>query len=142
MAYATASKFRSWFAGEGHRLSDYMQHVEEDAQTVLLEEALDVASVELDKILGSIGYTVPVDASVITDSDQRVSIQRWLEKRNIDLAVLELSTGVTRLPEAVMDHARSIKDSLESMRAGDRPHFGPRGRLRYLPAEQLPGLPL
>lgn len=142
MAYADAAKFRSWFAGEGLRLTDYMQEVDDSVQNTLITEALSVAAVELDKILGSIGYTVPIDTDSITDRGQRQEVDRWLEKRNIDLACLELSTGVTRLPEALMDHARSIKTALESMRAGDRPHFGPRGRLRYLPAEEIPGLPL
>jgi len=142
MAYANAAKFRSWFAGEGLRLTDYMQEVDDGTQDSLISEAINVAAVELNKILGSIGYSVPIDTSSITDKETRAELDDWLEKRNIDLAVLELATGATRLPEAILEHARSIKEGLKGMRAGDRPHFGPRGRLSYLPAEELPGLPL
>lgn len=142
MAYAKAEKFRSWFAGEGLRLTDYMQQVDDSVQDDLITQALDVAAVELDKILGSIGYSVPIDTTAITDKNQKLQVDRWLEKRNIDLAALEFSIGVLKLPESLTDHARAIKESLQSMRAGDRPHFGSRGRLEYLAAEELPGLPL
>lgn len=142
MSYATLDKFQQWFEGSSIRLDDYMQELNLEKREQLLTDAIDTAAMELNMVLEAMGYTIPLDTSTIADATLKQQVDAWLEKRNIDLAVLELSTGVLRLPEAVVDQAARVRDMLQNMLGDEKPHFDARGRYRYLVAKELPGLPI
>lgn len=143
MSYASVDQFKLWFTGDtGGRLDNYMQSTKDGTQDGLLGDALQAAAHEMDRVFESVGYTVPIDTSSVTDPDLKKRAEAWLEKRNIDLAALELSIGVLTLPETLEDQAKRGLASLEDMRSDTKPHFNSRGRLAYLKAQGIPGVPL
>jgi hypothetical protein len=141
MSYATVDQFKLWFSGsDGRRLDNYMQSVKDSSQDDLLSDALNVAAHEMDRVFESVGYDIPLDTSGIQDAAAKLRADKWLEKRNIDLAALELSIGVLTLPEALEEQAKRGLAALEGLRSDEKPHFSPRGRLEYLVAQGIPGL--
>lgn len=136
MSYATLAQFKSWFAGEGKRVSDYLQSLDSATQDARLTELLDEASARIDAAAALGGYGTPVDTTTGALATQRAAL---LAKLCIDLALEGLTPGVPIVPEGfrqARSRAQEFLDGLAGTEYFD--HYGRRVRGGF--KTSLPGL--
>lgn len=136
MSLATLSQFKSWFAGEGHRISSYLQTLDEPTQDVRLQELLDEATARIYAAAQLGGYEVPIDVASAPMAAERAAL---LAKLCIDVALEGLAPGVALIPEGFRQARSRAQEALAGLAGTER--FDAFGRLRrggY--TMELPGL--
>jgi phage gp36-like protein len=74
MSYATPANLRAWFAQ--NQLELYLPRDTETGASALIQQALDVASAEMNAAFQLGGYTVPIDTTTGTMATARAELLR------------------------------------------------------------------
>jgi len=135
-SYATLAQFKSWFAGEGPRLSDHLQSLVEATQNERIQELLDEATARIDSAAAIGGYEVPIDTAAAPMATERGSL---LAKLCIDLCVESMSPGQSVIPEGFRQTRSRAQEFLDGLMGSE--HFDGYGRRRRGSFRaELPGL--
>lgn len=136
MAYATVQQFRSWFAGNGARVENYLK-VEETQASSQITVALNAASARMDAGLKR-NYAVPIDPTTAT-AGLRDELAAILAQRCIWFAMAELLPGLPSKADFMAQAESAAVNWLNSVIGiqGFRA-YGDVGRLYSL--SDLPGL--
>ncbi len=133
MSYATPANFRAWFIQD--RLERYLPPPE-TGENALIQQALDVASGEMDGAFQLGGYTVPVNTTTAPLAAERAEL---LRRHCMALALDTLRLSLDGLPENLMAQVAASRRWLRDVRGlqGMRPD-GTYGRV--VSFADLPGL--
>lgn len=135
MSYATPANLRAWFSQQ--QLEQYLPRDTETGASALIQQALDVASAEMDSALQAGEYVVPIDVVTAPSASTRAEI---LRRHCMVLAWDTLRLGADGgLPENLVAQVAASRRWLRDVRGlqGMRPD-GTYGRV--VSFADLPGL--
>lgn len=110
MSYATPANLRAWFIQD--RLERYLPPPE-TGENALIQQALDVASAEIDGACQLGGYTVPLDVSTAPMAAERAEL---LRRHCMALALDTLRLSLDGLPENLTGQVTASRKWLRDVR--------------------------
>jgi len=110
VSYATPANLRAWFIQD--RLERYLPPPE-TGENALIQQALDVASAEMDGAFQVGGYAVPVDTATAPLAAERAEL---LRRHCMALALDTLRLSLDGLPENLMAQVSASRRWLRDVR--------------------------